>query len=118
MKKFLLVFLLILTFCGCGNKETKIMNIDCKELKKILEDGAILLDVRSASEYDSYHLENALNIEYTKIQDLVPGIIPSKDTKIIVYCQSGKRSKIAASSLKELGYKNIYDLGSIENCEK
>ena len=38
-----------------------------------------------------------------------------KNTYIIVYCKSGNRSKIAAEGLIELGYKNVYDLGSINN---
>ena len=42
----------------------------------------------------------------------------SLDTPIIVYCKSGTRSNNAYNSLKDAGYKHIYDLGSINNCNK
>jgi rhodanese-related sulfurtransferase len=49
-----------------------------------------------------------VNTEISKIEY-------DKDTKIIVYCRSGNRSNMAAEELLSLGYKNIYDLGSMDN---
>ena len=43
-------------------------------------------------------------------------VFENKDTKIIVYCRSGNRSATAAQTLIDLGYKNVYDLGGINNC--
>jgi rhodanese-related sulfurtransferase len=42
-------------------------------------------------------------------------MIPDKEAKIVVYCRSGRRSAEAAKVLKELGYKNVYDLGGINS---
>ena len=51
------------------------------------------------------------------IESTIESEVSDKDTKIIVYCRSGNRSKQAANILIEKEYKNIYDLGSINNCK-
>ena len=117
MKKLIIFVIGIILLCGCDNKEeVTIKKVTCDEMKEL--DDAILIDVRSKNEYDVYHLDNAINIEYTEIDKKIESVVDDKDKKIIVYCQSGKRSDIAAQSLRDLGYKNIYDLGSINNCKK
>ena len=119
MKKLIILLVGIILLCGCNKEEEiSIKKVTCDEMKELLDDDAILIDVRAQSEYDVYHLDNAINIEYTSIDKKIESVVDSKDKKIIVYCQSGKRSDIAAQTLKDLGYKNIYDLGSINNCKK
>ena len=84
------------------------------ELKKALEyqrNGAIIIDVRNKSEYNIKHLNGAINIPVDKIIDILD-IIKDKEKKLILYCQSGKRSYTACKSLISLGYKNVYDLGN------
>ena len=49
-------------------------------------------------------------IPYNKIEDSEDLLPEDKSTKILVYCRSGFMSKIAASKLVEMGYKNVYDL--------
>jgi len=78
-----------------------------------MEQETVIVDVRTKEEYDSGHIEGAVNIPYDYISDKT--INNSKDINIIVYCKSGNRSKTAAGTLIKLGYKNVYDLGSISN---
>ena len=101
---------------GCGS--IKSGKISCSDSSVVLGyDGAILIDVREASEYKSGHLDNAINIPYN---DIVSGISKidgiSFDTPIVVYCKSGGRSNQAFSSLRSAGYTNVYDLGAMSNC--
>jgi len=70
----------------------------------------ILLDVRSKQEYQEYHLNNSINIPLYNLQRNVKNILKSKKDNIIVYCQSGIRSKKAVNILKELGFTNVYNL--------
>ena len=91
--------------------------VTCEEKNELMQNGAILLDVRSQSEYDENHLESAINIEYTELENKFNDLGYDKETKIIVYCRSGKRSAIAAETLKKMGYLYIYDLGGISNCQ-
>ncbi|WP_461206739.1 rhodanese-like domain-containing protein [Clostridium sp. DL1XJH146] len=91
--------------------------ISAEEAKKAMEEDStvILLDVRSEEEYEKEHITNAVNLPIDSINQKANEVIQDKGTKIIVYCQKGKRSKKATKMLYKLGYKNIYNLGGIEN---
>lgn len=120
VKKKIIVFFLIFIICGCTDKgmekDVKIEKINCSEAESLIAEGATLIDVRSAIEFEEAHLDGAVNIEYGAINSIISGIVSDKNAKIIVYCQSGRRSEIAATTLVNMGYTNVYDLGSIENC--
>ena len=129
MKKMIILVCFLLLIVGCGEKEMKdnnksisenkvsINKITCDKMKELMNDGAILIDVREKDEYNERHLDKAINISYTIIKDEISKYVANKDDKIIVYCKSGARSNKAANYLLEAGYSNIYDLGSINNCE-
>jgi len=87
--------------------------IDHKELAGLIEseEEFLLLDVRTPEEFRSGHIPTARNIPY----DRLPGGLPSaeKDSLVIVYCRSGRRSGIAKQSLEAAGYSNVQDFGGI-----
>ena len=119
MKKVLFSCLfLFFILCGCGNKEGDLISyMKAKEL--IINENAILLDVRTEDEYNENHINGAINLDVSKIDDSSASeIIDSLDKTVIVYCKSGVRSKQAKDKLEELGYSNVYDLGSISNWEE
>ena len=91
------------------------MNITAEEAKKIMDtqEGYIILDVREQEEYDAGHIPGAILIPYTQIEEKAKGMLPDKGQLILVYCRSGRRSKIAAEALVELGYTNIKEFGGI-----
>ena len=73
----------------------------------------IILDVREQDEYDAGHIPEAILIPYTQIEEKANETLLDKDQLILVYCRSGRRSKIAAEALVELGYTNIKEFGGI-----
>ena len=122
MKKLFLIFILVIAFVvGCGKSDTvKVVAVDQAKAEELIDKGAILIDVRSITEYNQGHIEGAINIDVQDILKVTDSLIYnnasiSKDKKIIVYCRSGSRSSSAAGKLIELGYTNVYDLGSIDN---
>ena len=126
MKKYILPLLLIFSFIivGCENKNMSYSKIEsgkitCDQKDELMkEDNVVLIDVRTAEEYNEGHLDMAINIPYDTItNDIKKYSNITKDTHIIVYCRSGNRSGQATSSLKKAGYENIYDLGAMSNCE-
>jgi rhodanese-related sulfurtransferase len=129
MKKIviLICFLLLITGCKEEKKENNINKsnestitinkVTCDKMKELVGDGALLIDAREIDEYNEGHLDKAINISYTVIKNEISKYATDKNTKIVVYCKSGARSNKAANYLKELGYTNIYDLGSINNCK-
>ena len=85
------------------------------EAKKIMDSGEdfIILDVREQDEFDEGHILGAILLPYTEIENRAEVILPDKDKQILVYCRSGRRSKIAAESLVKLGYTDIKEFGGI-----
>lgn len=118
MKKIMLL-LMPLLICSCSS-ENKISKITCNEMKELIkEENSILIDVRTKEEYEENHLEDAINIPLDVIKEKIKDNEKiNNNTNIIVYCKSGIRSSEAANILSKLEYKNIYDLGSINNCNK
>ena len=120
MKKlfFLLLAVMMLTACG-QNKENDqgavYVNITAEEAKQIMdtEEGYIILDVRTQEEYDLGHIPGATVISHEEIAEKAEQVLTDKDQLILVYCRSGRRSKIAAEALVELGYTNIKEFGEI-----
>ena len=87
--------------------------ITAKEAQNLIQNGATIIDVRTYMEYRGGHIKNAKNIPYNEINETTINI--DKNEKIIVYCRSGSRSAEAAKTLENMGYKYVYDLGSIDN---
>ena len=120
MKRLLLIFLsaLMLTACGQAKENTQeavYVNITAQQAKEIMDthEGYIILDTRTQEEYDEGHIPGAILIPYDEITEKAEGILTDKDQLILVYCRSGRRSKIAAADLVKLGYTNIKEFGGI-----
>lgn len=91
------------------------MNITAGEAKEIMdsEEGYIILDVRTQEEYDQGHIPGAIVIPQDKIAEKAEQVLTDKNQLILVYCRSGRSSKLAAEALIELGYTNIKEFGGI-----
>ena len=120
MKKlvFLLLAVMMLTACGQNTENDQgavYVNITAEEAKQIMdsEEGYIILDVRTQEEYDQGHIPGAIVISHEEITEKAEDVLTDKDQLILVYCRSGRRSKIAAEALVELGYTNIKEFGGI-----
>ena len=120
MKKLVFLFLAVMLLTACGqNTENDqgavYVNITAEEAKQIMdsEEGYIILDVRTQEEYDQGHIPGAIMISHEEIEEKAEEVLTDKDQLILVYCRSGRRSKIAAEALAELGYTNIKEFGGI-----
>ena len=127
LKKFCTILLFALINFSCATKENQnpqkkegVMNsyisVSMENGLKMLSESknAVLLDVRRIDEYKAGHIpESILFTNETMTQEKAEKLIPSKDTKIFVYCRSGRRSKEASKKLIEYGYKNVIEIGGI-----
>ncbi len=108
----------ILYLSGIGNNteinigDVRQENIKGEAALELAENGAILVDVRSAAEFAEYSFEGSINVPIDEFSEWLSGI--SDDNTIIVYCASGVRSAQAMEIAKEQGFTNIYNLGSID----
>ena len=115
---FLLIAVILLTACGHteeNDREAVYMNITAEEARQIMdsEEGYVILDVRTQEEYDQGHIPGAILIPNTEIEARAEQELPDKDQLILVYCRSGRRSKLAAGILVSLGYTDIREFGGI-----
>ena len=76
-------------------------------------DSFILLDVRTASEFQNIRIYGAVLIPYNEITSRAAAELKEKNTVVLVYCQAGRRSALAAASLAALGFTAVYDIGGI-----
>ena len=120
MKKLIILLLAVMLLTACGKDKEKdqgavYVNITAEEAKQIMdsEEGYIILDVRTQEEYDEGHIPGATQISHEEIAEKAEDVLTDKEQLILVYCRSGRRSKIAAEALVELGYTNIKEFGGI-----
>ena len=120
MKKWIILLLSVMLLAACGQKkendrEAVYMNITAQEAKVIMDsqEDYTILDVRTQEEYDQGHIPGAILIPDYEIEEKAEQVLRDKDQLLLVYCRSGRRSKIAAEALVELGYTNIKEFGGI-----
>ncbi len=120
MKKWILVLLAAVLFSACGHNTQKeqemvYMNITAQQAKEIMDtqEGYIILDTRTQEEYDTGHIPGAIVLPHDEVLKKAETVLPDKSQLILVYCRSGRRSKLAAEDLVKLGYTNIREFGGI-----
>lgn len=86
-------------------------NISGDEARKLVESGALLVDVRSPAEFAGGHIEGAINVP---LQVLGANMekLGDKDRPIVIYCASGVRSSSAAGIIQRAGYADVHNLGA------
>ena len=96
-------------------KQVVYENITAAAAKQIMdtETGYVILDVRTEEEFAEGHVKGAILIPDYEIAQMAERLLTDKDQKILVYCRSGRRSKLAAEALLALGYTNVWEFGGI-----
>ena len=120
--KGLIIMLLIslslfgMTACdGENNKTSTYDQITAEQAKTIMdtEKDYIIIDARTEEEFAEGHIDNAILIPEYEIAERAEKELPDKEQLILVYCRSGRRSKIASEELVKLGYTNVKEFGGI-----
>ena len=114
-----LAFPFAIAGCSSGGGALSYEQINGAEAKALMdrESGYIIIDARTQSEYDEGHIPGAILIPEYEIAQLAENELPDKNQLILVYCRSGRRSKIAAEELVKLGYTNVKEFGGIIDWE-
>jgi phage shock protein E len=110
--KFASTLLVLLTIwlatpaiADCGEAEL------AKQAWPMINNGAILIDVRTKEEFDAGHLEGAINIPWEETASLMAAIGSDKQRPAVLYCRSGNRSGKAVAVLEKEGYGNLFNAG-------
>lgn len=105
-------FLIILTGCGKAQNNKNESSLPVTEFSKKIDQarGAQVVDVRTPREFRNGHLKNAMNIDWNADDFSEKAKTLDTDTPIFVYCMSGPRSRAAAAKLREMGFKEVYEM--------
>ena len=77
---------------------------------------AVIIDVRTPQEFSAGHIDGAINIPVDQIGQGIQSIKGlKKDSPVLVYCRSGRRSALARGMLEKQGYQHIIDGGGIDD---
>lgn len=92
-----------------------VRTITATEGRDMMQDGNhyLLIDVRTEEEFRTRRIPRAISIPGPVLTDRITAAAPYRNSRIILYCQTGRRSAAAATALAELGYRHIYDMGGI-----
>lgn len=120
LKKLIFIILALMFCTACGqdkenSQEVVYVNITAQQAKEIMDsrEGYVILDTRTQQEYDEGHIPGAILIPHDEILEKAETVLTDKNQLILVYCRSGRRSKLAAEDLVKLGYTNIKEFGGI-----
>ena len=105
-----------MTACDDANRKSSTYEqITAEQAKTIMdtEKDYVIIDARTEEEFAEGHIENAILIPEYEIKDRAEKELPDKEHLILVYCRSGRRSKIASEELIKLGYTNVKEFGGI-----
>ena len=114
----LLISLSLFGMTACDGENEKVPNyeqITAEQAKSIMdtEKDYVIIDARTEDEFAEGHIENAILIPEYEISTRAEKELPDKEQLILVYCRSGRRSKIASEELVKLGYTNVKEFGGI-----
>ena len=121
LKGLIIMILISLSLFGmtaCGGENGKVSTyeqITAEQAKTIMdtEKDYIIIDARTEEEFAEGHIKNAILIPEYEIANRAEKELPDKEQLILVYCRSGRRSKIASEELVKLGYTNVKEFGGI-----
>lgn len=115
-----LVFLFCFALSACEENSAVsegdvYLQISAQEAKAIMDSGEdfVIVDAREQTEFDDGHIPGAILIPHGEVEQMASKFLTEKDAQVLVYCRTGRRSKIAAEVLGNLGYSNVKEFGGI-----
>ncbi len=105
--------LCLLTILSCSKYTEQTAEQQRPATSEVIDE--IWIDVRTPAEFDTGHLDGAINIPHTEIAERISAVVQEKNRPIKLYCRSGHRSGIAQKVLAELGYTNLTNEGGYED---
>lgn len=80
-----------------------------QDAKRLVEQGAIVIDVREPGEWRRGHIAGSRNVPLLEVESRLDDV--PRDAPVVVHCALGSRSALAAKRLRALGFENVHDMG-------
>jgi len=97
------------------NETFRQYKIPPEQAREDFRNGACVVDVRTAEEYEASHIPGCVHIPVDRIGNALEAAIPDKSREIIFYCAGGVRAQKALEEALRMGYKKVYNLGGISD---
>src|SRR5688572_18385892 len=97
----------------CDEAKTRVKETTPGEVEARLKDPnwqGVLIDVREQDEFRASHLPGAWGIGRGILEYHIADEVPDTEREIVLYCRGGNRSALAADSLRQMGYENVYSM--------
>ena len=117
MKHLAMFMVLMLTVSGCSSDEPTERSAPSTS-QQAPQSPQFVIDVRSAAEFDTGHIEGAVNIPTDEICTRIAEVTEDTDQAIVLYCRSGGRAGIALRALQELGYTQVENAGGYRSLKE
>lgn len=117
MRRSLFIILCLVLLSGCkadykiaDEYKATYKTINQSKTEKLVKEGnTIIIDVRSEKKYNKNHIKDAINIPSKRIDTIINEV--SKDSIVVVYSDSKKKSKNMSLKIIDMGYSLVYDFG-------
>jgi phage shock protein E len=117
MNKYIFIAIALVVVVILFNRFRSVLSADSEKVKEMIQQGALVVDVRTPAEYQSGHFQGAINIPIDQVEKRLSEF-GSKEKPIVVYCASGGRSGSAKSYLQSMGFTDVINAGGLSNMPK
>ncbi|TGN17085.1 rhodanese-like domain-containing protein [Leptospira idonii] len=114
MNHYVIAAVIIIAACLVFYKLRSSLATDIPKIKQKLDEGALVVDVRTVSEFEMGHYPGAINIPVDQVGKRLDEF-GSKEKPVVVYCASGGRSASAKSYLNSMGYQDVTNAGGLSD---
>jgi len=90
-----------------ADAKARVREVSAVEARQEQGNGAVLVDVREADEFENSHAQGAIHLSKGVVELRIEEAVPNVSTPIICYCGGGSRSALAADNLQKMGYTNV-----------
>ena len=87
-----------------------VREVSAAEAEALAAQGARVIDVREATEWEEGHLPGALHISKSYLEQRIEGAVPDREAPVVLYCAGGIRSLFAGQTLREMGYTDVVSM--------
>jgi rhodanese-related sulfurtransferase len=106
----LLVSFFVLIFSELRRKASGLINIGPPEAVTLMNNDAMVIDLRSVESFSRGHIVNAKNIPFSELDTQIEKITKFKGKPIVAVCDAGVSSNKAVASLRKTGFESVYGL--------
>jgi rhodanese-related sulfurtransferase len=101
---------LVAIFYELRRKANGLVNVEAADAVRLINNNALVLDLRSAETYGRGHIVNARNLGADEVETKVPGLAPDKSVPVVAVCDNGVSSNRTVMALRKLGYESVFGL--------